>query len=120
MRAGGPCACRCVTRISPWTGTGSGRRSRRARGCIIINSPHNPSGAVLTESDLDALTDLLRSSGALVLSDEVYEHMLFDGRSHASMHTRAELAARSFVVSSFGKTFHATGWKIGYCVAPRR
>ena len=85
---------------------------------IIINSPHNPSGAVLTESDLDALTDLLRRSDALVLSDEVYEHMLFDGRTHASMLTRAELAARSFVVSSFGKTCHATGWKIGYCVAP--
>ena len=85
---------------------------------VIINSPHNPSGAVLTESDLDALSDLLRRSGALVLSDEVYEHMLFDGRPHASMLTRAELAARSFVVSSFGKTYHATGWKIGYCVAP--
>jgi methionine aminotransferase len=85
---------------------------------VIINSPHNPSGAVLTESDLDALTDLLRRSGALVLSDEVYEHMLFDGRTHASMLTRAELAARSFVISSFGKTCHATGWKIGYCVAP--
>jgi methionine aminotransferase len=85
---------------------------------IIVNTPHNPSGAVFTSMDLDALADVLRSSGALVLSDEVYEHMLFDGRAHASMLTRAELAERSFVVSSFGKTYHATGWKVGYCIAP--
>ncbi len=86
---------------------------------LIVNSPHNPSGAALATRDLDALADLLRASGALVLSDEVYEHMLYDGRAHASLLTRPELAERSFVVSSFGKTYHATGWKVGYCVAPR-
>jgi methionine aminotransferase len=85
---------------------------------LIVNSPHNPSGAVFDERDLDSLVDVLRPSGALVLADEVYEHMLFDGRRHASLLTRPELAARSFVVSSFGKTYHATGWKVGYCIAP--
>jgi methionine aminotransferase len=85
---------------------------------LIVNSPHNPTGAVFTPGDLDALGDILEGSGALVLSDEVYEHIVFDGREHASLLTRPALAARSFVVSSFGKTFHCTGWKIGYCVAP--
>jgi len=85
---------------------------------VIVNSPHNPTGAVFTTADLDALADVLSGSVALVLSDEVYEHILFDGRTHASLLTRPELAARSFVVSSFGKTFHCTGWKVGYCVAP--
>ena len=85
---------------------------------LVVNSPHNPTGAVFTESDLDALADVLAGSAALVLSDEVYEHILFDGRTHASLLTRPELAARSFVVSSFGKTFHCTGWKVGHCVAP--
>jgi len=85
---------------------------------VVVNSPHNPTGAVFTASDLDALADVLAGSAALVLSDEVYEHILFDGRTHASLLTRPELAARSFVVSSFGKTFHCTGWKVGYCVAP--
>jgi methionine aminotransferase len=85
---------------------------------LIVNSPHNPTGAVFTPGDLDALGDILEGSGALVLSDEVYEHIVFDGRAHASLLTRPALAARSFVVSSFGKTFHCTGWKVGYCVAP--
>jgi methionine aminotransferase len=85
---------------------------------LIVNSPHNPTGAVFTPADLDALDDILEGSGALVLSDEVYEHIVFDGRTHASLLTRPALAARSFVVSSFGKTFHCTGWKVGYCVAP--
>ena len=85
---------------------------------VVVNSPHNPTGAVFTTADLDALADVLAGSAALVLSDEVYEHILFDGRTHASLLTRPELAARSFVVSSFGKTFHCTGWKVGYCVAP--
>jgi methionine transaminase len=85
---------------------------------LVVNSPHNPTGAVFAASDLDALADVLAGSAALVLSDEVYEHILFDGRMHASLLTRPELAARSFVVSSFGKTFHCTGWKVGYCVAP--
>jgi methionine aminotransferase len=85
---------------------------------LVVNTPHNPSGAVFAPADLDALAETLRPTRALVLADEVYEHMLFDGRTHQSMLTRPDLAARSFVVSSFGKTFHATGWKVGYCVAP--
>jgi methionine aminotransferase len=87
---------------------------------IILNSPHNPTGATLTSDDLVALADLLRDTPVMVLSDEVYEHIIFDGRRHASMLGHPELAARSFVVSSFGKTYHITGWKIGYCVAPRQ
>jgi methionine aminotransferase len=85
---------------------------------LIVNSPHNPSGAVFSQADLTALAEVLRGTGAFVLSDEVYEHMVFDGRTHLSLLGHPELAARSFVVSSFGKTFHATGWKVGYCVAP--
>ncbi len=85
---------------------------------VVVNFPHNPSGAVLERDDLDALADILRDSRAWVLADEVYEHMLFDGRAHQSLLSHDELAARSFVVSSFGKTYHATGWKVGYCVAP--
>jgi methionine aminotransferase len=85
---------------------------------LIVNTPHNPSGAVFTTHDLDALADILRSTAVTVLSDEVYEHMLYDGRVHCSLLGRPEIAARSFVVSSFGKTYHATGWKVGYCVAP--
>jgi len=85
---------------------------------LVVNTPHNPSGAILSRADLDALAGLLRRTQALVLADEVYEHMLFDGRRHHSLLSHAELAERSFVVSSFGKTYHATGWKVGYCVAP--
>ena len=85
---------------------------------LVLNFPHNPSGTVLTADDLQALAELLRGSRALVLADEVYEHMIFDGRRHHSLLTHAELAERSLVVSSFGKTLHATGWKVGYCVAP--
>jgi methionine aminotransferase len=86
---------------------------------LIINSPHNPSGAVLERSDLDRLAELLRGRDVYLVSDEVYEHIIFDGRAHASVLGHAELAERAFVVSSFGKTYHCTGWKIGYCVAPR-
>ena len=85
---------------------------------VIVNSPHNPTGAVFSTADLDALEDVLRDTGVLVLSDEVYEHIVFDGRQHHSLLGRPALAARSFVVSSFGKTLHCTGWKVGYCVAP--
>jgi methionine aminotransferase len=85
---------------------------------IIVNSPHNPSGAVFMPSDLDALEDVLRDNDVLVLADEVYEHMVFDGQPHLSLLGRPALADRSFVVSSFGKTYHCTGWKVGYCVAP--
>jgi methionine aminotransferase len=87
---------------------------------VILNFPHNPSGATLDAADLARLAELLRGTGAFVLADEVYEHMLFDGRKHHSVSTHAELATRSFVVSSFGKTYHATGWKVGYCIAPPR
>lgn len=85
---------------------------------IILNSPHNPTGAVLDAQDIATLKELVRNTGILLLSDEVYEHMVFDGRRHESLLRDAELAARSLVVASFGKNFHATGWKIGYCVAP--
>jgi methionine transaminase len=85
---------------------------------LLLNSPHNPSGATLTHADLDTLAELLRDTEILVLSDEVYEHIIFDGRQHASVLGHAELAERSFAVSSFGKTYHITGWKVGYCVAP--
>jgi len=86
---------------------------------IIVNSPHNPSGAIFRDTDLAELADLVRDTGILVLSDEVYEHIVFDGEPHRSVLTHAELAGRSFVVSSFGKTYHCTGWKVGYCIAPR-
>ena len=91
-----------------------------SRTCmIIVNSPHNPSGAIFRDTDLAELVDLVRDTGILVLSDEVYEHIVFDGEPHRSVLTHAELAGRSFVVSSFGKTYHCTGWKVGYCIAPR-
>lgn len=86
---------------------------------IMVNSPHNPSGAVFSAADLDTLAELTRDTEILVLSDEVYEHIVFDGALHQSVLRHAELAERSFVVSSFGKTYHCTGWKVGYCVAPR-
>lgn len=85
---------------------------------IIINSPHNPCGSVLTADDLDQLAELLRDKNIVVLSDEVYEHMVFDGGSHQSVLRHAELREKSIAVFSFGKTYHATGWKAAYCVAP--
>jgi len=85
---------------------------------IIINSPQNPSCTVLSTEDLDALAALIRDRPITVLSDEVYEHVLYDGRRHASVLAHPELRDASFAVFSFGKTLHATGWRIGYCVAP--
>ncbi|MGE5471529.1 MAG: pyridoxal phosphate-dependent aminotransferase [Bacteroidota bacterium] len=85
---------------------------------IIVNSPHNPTGSLLTAADLDRLAALVRGTDIVILSDEVYEHILFDGEPHASLCGHPELAARSIVVSSFGKTYHITGWKIGYVVGP--
>jgi methionine aminotransferase len=85
---------------------------------IIINSPHNPTGSVLRGADIAALADIVRGTDMLILSDEVYEHMVFDGQRHESLCRHPELAARSFVVSSFGKTYHVTGWKVGYVAAP--
>ncbi len=86
---------------------------------IILNSPHNPTGAVLLEEDIEQLRRLVRDTDIVLLSDEVYEHIIFDGEPHRSLCRYPDLAERSFVVSSFGKTYHATGWKLGYCVAPR-
>lgn len=85
---------------------------------IIINSPHNPSGSILSGQDMIELEKLLDNSDILVLSDEVYEHILFDGYEHQSVARFPKLANRSFIVSSFGKTYHTTGWKVGYCLAP--
>ena len=85
---------------------------------IMVNTPHNPCGSVFSAADLDALAELTRDTEIIVLSDEVYEHIVFDGALHQSVLRHAELAERSFVVSSFGKTYHCTGWKVGYCVAP--
>jgi len=85
---------------------------------IILNTPHNPTGAVLTADDMSTLAALVRDSDIILLGDEVYEHILFDGRRHESLLRSPELSQRSLVVSSFGKTYHATGWKIGYCIAP--
>ena len=86
---------------------------------IIVNTPHNPSATVWSRADLDRLAALLRPTDTLLIADEVYEHMAFDGVPHASAASHAELAARAFVVSSFGKTYHVTGWKVGYVLAPR-
>ncbi|HET9049435.1 MAG TPA: pyridoxal phosphate-dependent aminotransferase [Chiayiivirga sp.] len=85
---------------------------------LIVNSPNNPTGSVFDAADLAALAELVRDTGILVLSDEVYEHIVFDGAEHQSVLRHPELAAHSIVVSSFGKTYHCTGWKLGYCVAP--
>jgi methionine aminotransferase len=86
---------------------------------LMLNFPHNPTGAILDEADLDALEAIVRDTGVLLVSDEVYEHIVFDGRTHASLCRRPLLAEHAFVISSFGKTYHTTGWKIGYCCAPR-
>ena len=85
---------------------------------LIVNSPHNPSGAMFDEADIRALAALLEGTGIYLISDEVYEHIVFDGRRHESILRYPDLAARAFVVSSFGKTYHCTGWKIGYAIAP--
>lgn len=85
---------------------------------VIINSPHNPTATTLGAEDLDRLAERIRPYNCRVLSDEVYEHIVFDGGSHHSVVANPELRARSFAVFSFGKTYHATGWKVGYCVAP--
>lgn len=85
---------------------------------IIINSPHNPTGTLLGQSDLETLQNLVLKHELYVISDEVYEHMTFDGQRHESVLAYPELFKRAFVISSFGKTFHCTGWKMGYCVAP--
>ncbi|SFB99891.1 2-keto-4-methylthiobutyrate aminotransferase apoenzyme [Cupriavidus sp. OV038] len=85
---------------------------------ILINTPHNPTGTIWRADDMQKLADLLAGTDILLLSDEVYEHMVYDGQRHESVSRHPELARRSFVVSSFGKTYHVTGWKIGYVAAP--
>jgi methionine transaminase len=85
---------------------------------LIINTPHNPTGAILDKRDIDRLIAVTRNTNIVVLSDEVYEHMVFDGMTHHGMSRYPELAERSVVVLSLGKTYHVTGWRVGYCVAP--
>jgi methionine aminotransferase len=85
---------------------------------IILNSPHNPTATILSKEDIDELSALVKHQDILILSDEVYEHLVFDGQTHHSMARYPELQQRSLIVSSFGKTFHNTGWKMGYCLAP--
>src|SRR5690606_27329635 len=82
---------------------------------ILINSPHNPTGKLFTQDDLLALADLVKNTKILLVSDEVYEHIIFDGQQHQSLMCNPILRERTFVCGSFGKTFHITGWKIGYC-----
>jgi methionine aminotransferase len=85
---------------------------------IILNSPHNPTGSVLTEEDIQSLIKLTRGTDVMILSDEVYEHLVYDGEVHRSLARYEELRERTFIVASFGKLLHTTGWKIGYCLAP--
>ena len=84
---------------------------------IMLNSPHNPTGAVLSEADMQQLQDIVRDTQIMILSDEVYEHLIFDNIQHQSVLRYPELMERSFVCFSFGKTYHCTGWKLGYCIA---
>ena len=85
---------------------------------IIINTPHNPSGTVLSKNEMKTLENLVKGTDIIILSDEVYEHIIFDHEKHQSATLFPGLAERSFIVGSFGKTFHITGWKLGYCLAP--
>ncbi len=85
---------------------------------IMLNTPHNPTGSVLDESDIEQLRSIVKDSGIFILSDEVYEHLIFDGKKHESILRYPDLLERSFVCFSFGKVYHCTGWKMGYCVAP--
>lgn len=86
---------------------------------VIINTPHNPTGTTWSKGNMEKLEAILKGTNIIVLSDEVYEHIVFDGKPHESVASYPDLASRSFIVSSFGKTFHVTGWKIGYCVTPK-
>ena len=86
---------------------------------IIINTPHNPSGTVLSAFDMQQLDKITRGTDIVIISDEVYEHIIFDGIEHQSVLRFPKLAERSFVINSFGKTYHTTGWKVGYCIAPK-
>jgi methionine aminotransferase len=100
----------------PWDAVAAAVTSRTRM--IVVNTPHNPTGTILRQADLDTLADIVAGTDILILSDEVYEHMVYDGQPHASVSRHPVLAERAFVVSSFGKTYHVTGWKIGYVAAP--
>lgn len=95
-----------------------GRKITPRTRAIMVNSPHNPTGAIWSMEDLDAFASIVKGTNILIVSDEVYEHIVFDGAQHASVLLHPELRQRSFVCGSFGKTYHITGWKIGYCLAP--
>jgi methionine aminotransferase len=96
------------------------RRAVTARTrVIVVNSPHNPTGTTLDATDIAELGRILQGTDAIVVSDEVYEHIVFDGARHESLARYPDIAARAVVISSFGKTYHATGWKVGYCAAPQ-
>jgi methionine aminotransferase len=95
-----------------------GRKITPKTRAIMVNSPHNPTGAIWSMEDLEAFASLVKGTNILIVSDEVYEHIVFDGAKHASVLLHPELRQRSFVCGSFGKTYHITGWKIGYCLAP--
>lgn len=101
-----------------WTEVGT-KLSSRTRA-VIVNTPHNPTGYVWTQADLDALAGLLKPLEAWIVADEVYEHIAFDGRPHLSPASHPDLKERTFLCGSLGKTFHVTGWKIGFCLAPER
>ncbi|PQO98243.1 methionine aminotransferase [Massilia phosphatilytica] len=100
----------------PWDAVAAAVTSKTRM--IVVNTPHNPTGTILRQADLDALADIVAGTAILVLSDEVYEHMVYDSQPHASVSRHPVLAERAFVVSSFGKTYHVTGWKVGYVAAP--
>lgn len=86
--------------------------------CIVLNSPHNPTGVIISEVDIIELQRIVKDTEIIIVSDEVYEHIVFDDKKHISLSSNDELYKRSFIISSFGKTFHTTGWKMGYCCAP--
>jgi len=87
---------------------------------IILNSPHNPTGSVINHADIKFFEEITRNSEIIIISDEVYEHIVFNGKKHISISESEELSGRSFVISSFGKTYHSTGWKLGYCAGPEK
>src|SRR5690625_2334768 len=86
---------------------------------ILINNPNNPAGSILEKEDFEALSQIVKDTNILILSDEVYEHIVFDGKKHLSVSQFPELKKRSFITASFGKLYHITGWKVGYCMAPK-
>ncbi len=100
----------------PWDALAAAINSKTR--LLMINSPHNPTGMVWQKADLEHLAQLVKNTSTLILSDEVYEHMVYDGAAHHSVASHPELATRSFLISSFGKTYHVTGWKVGYVAAP--